>query len=222
MKGRLQGITIGLLAGVMIASVHAGEQVGLDGLGPAEYSVAVSGAVSAEGSALPADDGDTGITDEQLRAREVSERALYTGDTFYKPASGADGPFELTFSLGPDYVTVDGMEQPSLSVRLHFAEGIAADSYDISDGFLDVGPNAAPVAVLVSATSADGKSGHAFGWKVDGTLTLEQIDREAATGHFRFGANKMDREGRVTDDRVTAEGAFRDIPFVPEDELPGA
>lgn len=221
MKWRRQGITIGLLAGITTASVHAGEQVGLDGLGPAQYSVVVSGAVSAEAFALPADDGDTDVSDERLRAGEVPERALYTGDTFYKPASGADGPFELTFYLGPRYVTVDGMEQPSLSVRLHFGEGIAPGTYDVTEGFLDVGPNAAPVAVLVSAVSADRKTGHAFSWKVDGTLTLEQINREAATGHFRFRANKMNREGRVTDQRLTAEGAFRGIPFLPEDELPG-
>lgn len=217
----LRGLAFGLLAGIASAVVHADDGPSLDGLEPARYSLAVSGTVAAEAFALAADDGDAGVTDGQLRAREVPERALYTEDTFYKPESGPKGPFELTLAVGPQYVTMEGVDRPGLVVRLHFGEGIEPGTYEVTDGFIDVGPNAAPVAVLVSAASADRSTGYAFGWKVDGTLTLEQIDREAATGRFRFRANNMDREGRVTDERVTVAGAFRQIPFVPEAELPG-
>ena len=209
------------LVALAVAGAHAAERVVLDGLAPAEYSLSVTGTVSAEALGLPGDNGDGGVTDEQLRARDVPERALYTEDTFYKPASGPKGPFELTLAVGPAYVTMDGVAEPGLSIRVHFGEGIEPGTYEITDGFLDAGPNGAPVSVLVSAASADRGTGYAFGWEVDGMLTLEQIDREAATGHFRFRASNMNREGRVTDEHVTAEGAFRQLPFLPEAALPG-
>lgn len=214
-------LALGLVAGLAHAAVHAADDAGLSSLEAGEYSIVVTGTIGAKAVALSATDGDAAVSDDQLRAREVSERARFTGDTFYKPESGADGPFELTMAVGPEYVTIDGLEQPALSLRLHFGEGIAPGTYDVTEGFLDAGPNGAPVSVLVGATSADRKTTFAFGWKVNGTLTLEQIDRQGATGHFRFRANRMNREGQVTDETVTAEGAFRRIPYVPEAELPG-
>jgi hypothetical protein len=221
MRGVSKCLGLLLVGGLSPLPSLAAEGELLEGLEAGQYSVSVSGRVGAEATALPADNGDAGISDAELRAREAPERARYTGDTFYKPDSGASGPFEVSLSLGPDYVTMEGADHPALSVALHFAEGIEPGTYEVSDGFLDVGPNSVPVSVYVSAASADREQTFVFSWKVDGTVTLEQVDREAATGHFRFTANGMNRNGQVTDERVTVKGALRAIPFVPEVDLPG-
>ncbi len=214
-KCRVSAMVAGLLP--LLSQAAEGER--LQDLDPGQYSVLVRGPIAAEGARLPADNGDAAVSDRQLRAGGVAERARYTGDTFHKPESTASGPFELSLVLGPEFVSIDGADRPTLSVGLHFSEGIEPGTYEVNDGFLDVGPNAVPVAVFVSAASADREQTFVFSWEVNGSVTLEQVDREAATGRFRFAANRMNREGQVTDERVTAAGAFRAVPFVPEAEL---
>ncbi|MBA1148574.1 hypothetical protein H0Z60_16110 [Ectothiorhodospiraceae bacterium WFHF3C12] len=213
----LRAVMVGFgLSIAMGAATAAGD---LSALEAGQYSVEVRGSVEATAHGLTADDKDAAISNQEMRDRAAQERLLFTGDTFYKPESGESGPFEISMTLGPDYTSIEGADAPGVVVSLHFAEGLEPGTYPVSDGLLDVGPNRAPVAVLVAAASKDRKQTFAYGWKVIGEVTIEQLDREQATGTFEFAANAMNRKGQVTDDRIQVRGAFKQVPFTPEASL---
>ena len=214
----LRAVLLGL--GLSIGCGSAAAAVDLAGLAAGQYSLEVEGTVEASAHGLTADEEDATISNQQVRDRAVQERLLFTGDTFYKPESGESGPFEVSMTLGPEYTSIEGADAPGVVVSLHFAEGLEPGTYPVSDGLLDVGPNSAPVAVLVAAASKDREQRFAYGWKVVGEVTIEQLDREGATGVFEFAANGMNRKGQVTDDRIHVRGAFKQVPFTPEASLP--
>lgn len=206
--------------GLSVTVIPATAADDLAALEPGQYSLEVRGSVEATAHGLTADEEDAAISNQQIRDRAAQERLLFTGDTFYKPESGESGPFEVSMSLGPDYTSIEGADAPGVVVSLHFSEGLEPGTYPVSDGLLDVGPNRAPVAVLVAAASKDRKQRFAYGWEVVGEVTIKQLDREGATGVFEFAANGMNRKGQVTDDRIHVRGAFKQVPFTPEDALP--
>lgn len=206
--------------GLSLIATTASAADDLAALEPGQYSLEVRGTVEATAHGLTADEEDATISNQQVRDRAAQERLLFTGDTFYKPESGESGPFEVSMTLGPDYTAIEGADAPGVVVSLHFAEGLEPGTYPVSDGLLDVGPNRAPVAVLVAAASKDRKQRFAYGWKVVGEVTIEQLDHDGATGVFEFAANGMNRKGQVTDDRIHVRGAFKQVPFTPEASLP--
>lgn len=215
----------GLMAGTVIAMVsgpgYTQEVDDMDSLQPQHYSAKVTGAVTAKAVGLNAANGDAQVSDDQIKGGEVSERLIYTYDTYYKPNNEAGGPYEITMSLGSDYASVEGEENSQVIIGLHFNDAIEPGTYEVTDGFLDVGPNSVPVSVLVAASSQERKQPLVFSWEVEGTVELETIDREQATGRFDFSAYGMNRKGQITDETITAKGAFKSVPYTPRDFLPG-
>ncbi|XGA79847.1 hypothetical protein OR573_15430 [Halomonas sp. CH40] len=214
----------GLVAGMVITMVsgpgHTQEVDDLDSLKPQHYSAGVTGAVTAKAVGLDAANGDAQVSDDQVKSGEMSERLIYTYDTYYKPDSETDGPYEITMSLGSDYATIEGEENSQVVIGLHFSDAIKPGTYEVTDGLLDVGPNSVPVSVLVAASSQERRQPLVFSWKVEGTVALETISREQATGRFEFSAYGMNRKGQITDDTIAAKGAFKSVPYTPQDSLP--
>ena len=220
MKACVNGVVVGAVLALVTCLGHAQEVDDLGSLEPQHYSVEVSGTVSARAMGLDAANGDAGVSGDQVKAGEVSERLIYSYDTYYKPDNETGGPYELTMILGSDYASIKGGENSQILVGLHFDESIEPGTYVVTDGFIDVGPNSAPVSVLVVASSEGRKRPLAFSWKVEGTVQLKAINREQATGRFEFSAYGMNRKGQITEDTIAAKGAFKSVPYTPEESLP--
>jgi hypothetical protein len=199
---------------------HTQETDDLESLKPQQYSVEVSGRVATRGVGLDAGNGDADVSVDQVKRGEVSERLLFTYDTYYKPENRTGGPYEITMILGPDYSEIEGVDKSDVIISLHFSEDIEPGTYEVTEGFIDVGPNSAPVSVMVAAASADRKQRFMFSWKVEGIMELETINRQEATGRFEFSAYGMNRKGQITDETISAKGAFRSVPYTPEESLP--
>lgn len=204
------------LLGVIIsltAAAPAWSSGGLTGLQEGEYQVTVEGKLNAAAEGLDATDGDASVSKDAITSGDVDERLLFRDDSYYKPESSASGPFEVEILLGEPHVETGKEGAELVIVGIHFNDSVEPGTYPIEDGFLDVGPNAAPVSILIAGTSKDRKQRHVFSWDVSGEAEIVKLDRGGATGTFAFTAHGMNRKGQVTDETVKAKVVFKSVPY---------
>lgn len=191
----------------------------LEGLQPGQYTLEVStsptdgegeGPVSAQAEALPADEADARISEADVNAGNFEEQALYTYDDWAPGADNTQGPWVLKMLLGPQYTNLAEADSGAVMLEFHIMNNVRPGEHPVEAGFLDVGPNSQPVAVMLAAASRDRSQTYVYSWEPQGTLELLTWDRRKATGRFAFTA--QDQEGEVV---ARVRGAFRDIPYTP-------
>lgn len=185
----------------------------LSDLAAGEYRVRVEGKVNASADSLVATEADSDVTEKAIRADEASERLLFRDDSFHSPKSTDSGPFEVEILLSGEHVGTGEEGAELVIVGIHFSDSVTPGAYPIDEGFLDVGPNAAPVSVMLAGVAKDQSQQHVFSWDVSGEAEIQKLGRDGATGVFQFSAHSMNEQGQVTEETVTANVAFKDVPY---------